>query len=326
MKGRKSSSFLFIFMNNQESLFVEPSEQDIRLDKLLSNRYEMLSRTYFQWLISEGYVSLNGTVVKKSAKLQEGDEIEVQFVATRELDLVPENIPLDILYEDEELIAVNKPAGLVVHPGPGNWKGTFVNALLFHCTTLEKTDDVRPGIVHRLDKDTSGVLIAAKTAQMHALLSNMFSGRKVEKRYLAICLGTPQSQTVDAPIGRHPVQRKVMTVVESGGKSARTHITLVATNGTISLLDINLETGRTHQIRVHLKHIHHPLLGDTVYGKELFGASRQMLHAHEIRFIHPRTGKLLEIQAKVPEDMAHFIQKLSTTENTERTEKERAKE
>ena len=273
----------------------------------MSLRYEKLSRTYFQWLISEGYVALNGTIVKKSAKLQAGDEIEVQFVPTQELDLVAEDIPLDILYEDEHMIAINKPVGLVVHPGPGNWKGTFVNALLYHCKTLAKTNDLRPGIVHRLDKETSGVLLGAKTHEMHGLLSALFSERKVEKRYYAICLGAPKSQTIDAPIARHPAQRKTMTVVETGGKSARTHIENIATNTTLSVLDVNLETGRTHQIRVHLRYINHPLLGDEVYGKKQFGATRPLLHAHSLKFIHPITGVPLEIVAKVPEDMAHFI-------------------
>jgi len=293
-------------MVSADSLFVEPHEQDFRLDKLLSMRYELLSRTYFQWLISEGFVSVNGTIVKKSQKLEAGDEVAVEFQPTSELDLVPENIPLDILYEDEEIIAVNKPAGLVVHPGPGNWKGTFVNALLYHCQTLEKTDAIRPGIVHRLDKDTSGVLVAAKTARMHGLLSDLFAKRTIEKHYLALCIGCPKSQTIDAPIGRHPTQRKLMTVVETG-KAARTHFEVVKAGEKFSLLDINLETGRTHQIRVHLKFINHPILGDEVYGKKLFGAERQMLHAYTLTFTHPITGQLLTLKAPIPEDMQHFI-------------------
>ncbi len=296
-------------MASNESLFVEPNEQDVRLDKLLVDRYKNLSRTYFQWLISEGYVSVNGEIVKKSQKLEAGDEIEVQFVPTVELDLTPENIPLNILYEDEYMIAVNKPAGLVVHPGPGNWKGTFVNALLYHCKGLERTDDIRPGIVHRLDKETSGVLIAAKTKEMHLKLSDLFARRQVEKHYLAICLGSPTNQTIDAPIGRSPTQRKLMAVVETG-KPARTHIETLATNGTLSLLDINLETGRTHQIRVHLKHIQHPILGDDVYGKMLYGATRQLLHASTLSFIHPMTKRPLLLKAEVPEDMKQFIEKI----------------
>ncbi len=297
-------------MASTESLFVEPNEQDVRLDKLLVDRFPNMSRTYFQWLISEGFVSVNGEIVKKSSKLAVGDEIEVQFVPTVELDLTPENIPLDILYEDEHMIAVNKPAGLVVHPGPGNWKGTFVNALLYHCKALEKTDAIRPGIVHRLDKDTSGVLIAAKTSEMHLKLSALFAKRQVEKHYLAICIGKPQSQTIDAPIGRHATQRKLMAVTETG-KPARTHIEVLQSNGLLSLLDINLETGRTHQIRVHLRHINHPILGDDVYGKVLYGATRQLLHAYTLRFIHPITNKELKIEAAVPDDMKHFIEKIA---------------
>lgn len=292
-----------------EQIFVEPSESDRRLDKLLSDRFENLSRTYFQWLIAEGYVSVNGTIVKKSAKVQEGDEIEVQFVPAQELELIAEDIPLDIIYEDPHMIAINKPAGLVVHPGPGNWRGTFVNALLHHCKSLDRTNDIRPGIVHRLDKETSGVLIAAKTHVMHGLLSNLFSERKVEKRYLAICFGTPKENTIDAPIARHPTQRKLMAVIETG-KRARTHVDVIASNGTLSLLDINLETGRTHQIRVHLKHIHHPILGDEVYGKRLYGATRQLLHASSLKFCHPITGKELVLNAPIPQDMAHFIEQI----------------
>ncbi len=287
-------------------IIIEAHEQDERLDKVLKDRFRDLSRTYFQWLISEGYVSVNGAIVKKSAKLSTGDEVEVQFAHTDELDLTPENIPLNILYEDDHMIAINKPAGLVVHPGPGNWKGTFVNALLYHVKTLERTDDIRPGIVHRLDKDTSGVLIAAKTAKMHAMLSQLFLERKIEKRYLALCHGKPQKQVIDAPIGRHKTNRKLMAVVE-GGKAARTHIDVIASNNTYSLLDILLETGRTHQIRVHLEHIHFPIIGDEVYGKPLLGAKRQLLHASSLAFLHPITKENLFLKAPLPEDMQSHL-------------------
>ncbi len=287
---------------------VESHEQDGRLDKVLKDRFGDLSRTYFQWLISEGYVSVNGQIVKKSAKLSCGDEVEAQFVQTEELDLVAENIPLDILFEDEYMIVINKPAGLVVHPGPGNWKGTFVNALLYHVKTLELHDDVRPGIVHRLDKDTSGILLAAKTAKMHAMLSDIFLKREIEKRYLAICAGKPLKQVIDAPIGRHKTNRKLMAVVETGGKNARTHIDVLASNDRYSLLDILLETGRTHQIRVHLEHIRCPIVGDEVYGKPVDGVKRQLLHASSLKFTHPVTKENIFLKAPLPEDMHSFIQ------------------
>ena len=295
-------------------LCVEESESELRLDKFLHVRFSDLSRTYLQWLISEGHVAVNGSVVKKSAKVQGGDEIEVEFVATNELNLEPENIPLHILYEDEHLLAINKPSGLVVHPGPGNWKGTFVNALLYHCKTLEHSDALRPGIVHRLDKETSGVLLAAKTCQAHAKLTQCFAERKVQKHYAAICFGTPKHETVDAPIARHPTQRKLMTVVETGGKAARTHFRVVATNGLLSLLEIDLETGRTHQIRVHLKHIGHHLVGDEVYGKKFSSIERPMLHAQRVSFIHPITAESLVIEAKIPEDMKLAIDKFFVSE------------
>lgn len=297
-------------------LIVEEHETEFRLDKFLALRFENLSRTYFQWLIAEGYVSVDGTPVKKSARLEAGSEIEVQFVATDELNLEPENIPLDILFEDEHLLAINKPVGLVVHPGPGNWKGTFVNALLYHCKNLERSNsnDLRPGIVHRLDKETSGVLIAAKTNEMHAKLSMLFSDRKIKKRYLAIARGVPKERLIDAPIGRALKDRKRMCVPEMGGKSARTRLLVLQKSPNLSLLDVDLETGRTHQIRVHLSHIGHPILGDSVYGNEAFNlsfdAKRQMLHASELSFVHPITGEFLVIKADIPQDMKIFIEKI----------------
>lgn len=290
-------------------MFVEIHEDALRLDKFLSTRFPELSRTYLQWLISEGHVSVNEAAVKKSAKVQTGDEVEVEFVPTNELDLEPENIPLDILYEDEHLLAINKPSGLVVHPGPGNWKGTFVNALLYHCKTLECQDELRPGIVHRLDKETSGVLLAAKTNIAHAKLTQAFSERKIKKQYIAICCGTPPMATIDAPIARHPTQRKLMAVPESGGKPARTHLRVVASNATMSLLEIDLETGRTHQIRVHLKHAGFPLVGDEVYGKKVGGIERPMLHAQRLEFVHPITAESLVIEAPFPEDLKLTIDK-----------------
>lgn len=288
-------------------LVVESWQQNMRLDQLLKNHYKTASRTYFQKLIEDNLVVVNGKSVKKSYKPEIDDEIEVQFVVTKELEVEAEDIPLDILYEDEHMIAVNKPANMVVHPGFGNWHGTFVNALLFYCKSLEKQDLIRPGIVHRLDKETSGVLIAAKTYEMHKKLTALFAKREIQKQYIAICLGHPKDQKIEAPIDRHPVYRKQMTCVAVGGKEAITTISIVKSTKSLSIVSVDLETGRTHQIRVHMKHIGHPVLGDSVYGRagenELYKASRQMLHAESIAFIHPITKKELVIKAPFPDDM-----------------------
>jgi len=299
---------------NTETITVQPWQQNQRLDALLHQAFPTSSRTYFQGLIEEGLVLVNGKSVKKSFKAEMDDEIEVQFQLTKELEILPENIPLNILYEDEFLIAVNKPAHMVVHPAHGNWRGTFVNALLFYCKNLEKQDALRPGIVHRLDKETSGVLVATKTIEAHRALSAAFAARQVDKSYLALISGAPQAMTIRAPLGRHPVYRKQMAVVAIGGKEAITHIEPVQAKGKVSLVRVNLETGRTHQIRVHLKHIGCPILGDSLYGVEtlnkLYKARRQMLHAASIAFLHPVTGKFVRIEAPLPEDMQSRLESL----------------
>jgi 23S rRNA pseudouridine1911/1915/1917 synthase len=282
-----------------------------RIDLFLAEHFPKYSRTYFQWLISQGLVVINGQKIKKGVKLVCGDEIEVQFIYTRELSLDPENIPLHILYEDDHLIAVNKPAGMVVHPGPGNWSSTFVNALLFHCSNLPGSNTIRPGIVHRLDKETSGVLLAAKTVHAHVALTDMFASRTIKKTYHAVCVGVPKELEITAPIGRHPANRKLMAVVSEGGRSAHTILKMLHTHGEISTLEIDLKTGRTHQIRVHLKHIGNPVLGDRVYGidhiNKRFGISRQLLHSSSLHFFHPITGEKKEIVAPLPDDMATFF-------------------
>ena len=282
---------------------VTEQEIDLRLDKLLSLRFPQFSRTYFQNLIEKGCVLLNKEVVKKRQKPELEDEVEVCFELTKELDLSPENIPLKILFEDNHLIAVDKPAAMVVHPAPGHPSGTFANALLYHCKNLPCEDSLRPGIVHRLDKDTSGVLIAAKTQQAHQKLVEAFSNRSIEKTYLAIAIGKVQEGLIDAPIKRHPVHRKEMAV-DPSGKEAKTFCNLLSYNGSFSLASIRLITGRTHQIRVHLKHRNTAILGDSVYGNEGLNRQhkvlRQLLHAHEVRFSHPITGEPLSITAPIP--------------------------
>lgn len=298
-------------MDESEPLIALQDEEGIRLDLFLRKRFPDYSRTYFQYLIEKGLVLVNGLVAKKSVLLADGDEIEVEFAVTPEISLNPENIPLDILYEDPYILAINKPVGMVIHPATGNWSGTFVNALLYHCKNLPNEDSLRPGIVHRLDKDTSGLLLAAKTEKAQQKLVESFAAREVEKEYLAICIGNPGNRLIDAPIGRHPIKRKEMAVVSGRGKEARTRCEIIAHDHQLSLLRLIPETGRTHQLRVHLKHCGFPILGDSTYGNTSlntkYGISRQLLHAFKLRFIHPITQENVELKAPIPADMQKFI-------------------
>lgn len=299
-----------------QSLFVPQELAGLRLDKFLFEFYKQkLSRTYFQKLIQDGLVLVNGKPVKKQYKLETSDEVEVEFALREEITLTPEAIPLEILYEDDDLLIINKPAGMVVHPAPGNWSGTFVNALLHHCGTDFLHDaTLRPGIVHRLDKDTSGCLIGAKNLKTQQKLIELFSGRKVHKEYLAICLGNPGSGTIDKPIGRHPTKRKLMAISEEKGRKAITHFKTLGHSTTFSLVHIILETGRTHQIRVHLQDRGTPLLGDETYGNsssnKKFQAERQLLHAYKLTFPHPTTGEIFTCTAPIPKDLQSFIEKI----------------
>ena len=291
-----------------ETIFVTESEETVRLDKLLAQRYPDHSRTYFQYLIEQGFVLLNGERAKKRMIPEEGDEIEVCFQLTPEISLEPESIPLEIIYEDEHILAINKPAGMVVHPAPGHWSGTFVNALLGYCKELPTQDPLRPGIVHRLDKDTSGVLIAAKTLEAHQKLIEKFALRTMEKTYLAVCVGSPKNGMISAAIGRHPVHRKEMTVIPDG-KEAVTHVQVVAIGNRLSLVLLKPKTGRTHQLRVHLKHLGTPILGDEVYGSPVSGL-RHMLHAYKLSFTHPITLAPLHLCAPIPADMKQWMHQL----------------
>jgi 23S rRNA pseudouridine1911/1915/1917 synthase len=299
----------------QETLIVIESEEDLRLDKWLSLKFKDFSRTYFQSLIEDGNVLVNDKPCKKREKTKVGDEVEVCFTLPPELTLTAENIPLNILYEDDDLIVINKPAGMVVHPAPGHYTGTFVHALLFHCKSLssEGSDPLRPGIVHRLDKDTSGALIPAKTSFAHRNLVATFSERKIKKFYQAICVGHPTVSEIDAPIQRHPKKRQEMTI-RPEGRQATTLIQVIEKGLKTALLNVELITGRTHQIRVHLKHIGCPVLGDAIYGQseanKKWKAHRQLLHAERLIFPHPRTGEILDIQAPLPSDMKNMISKL----------------
>lgn len=293
---------------------VSLEEASHRLDKLLSQHFPSHSRTYFQYLIEQGSVLVNGHLLKKRELAKVGDEVEVCFLLTPEISLEPQDIPLEILYEDEHIIAVNKPVGMVVHPAPGHPKDTFVNALLFHCKHLAGTDSLRPGIVHRLDKDTSGVLLAAKTSQAHAKLVELFSERRIQKYYLAVCVGAAKEGLIDAAIKRHPIHRKEMAINLEDGKEAKTVCHVLGKNDALSLVELELLTGRTHQIRVHLKYRGTPILGDSVYGSpsanKKFEPPRQLLHAHRIAFIHPFTGKPLNICARIPQDVEAYVKLL----------------
>lgn len=298
---------------NEESLIITEEEAGERLDKILAARYkEVRSRTYFQYLIKEHSILLNGKPVKKQVKPNVGDEVEIFFTLTPEIDVKPEPIPLTILYEDDALLVINKPAGLVVHPAPGNWSGTFVNALLYHCNEIKPDGSMRPGIVHRLDKETSGVLIAAKNPLAQQRLIEMFAGREIYKEYAAICIGNPGNIAINLPIGRHPTHRKKMAIIE-GGKESLTFIETQSTNGTLSFVKIILATGRTHQIRVHMKHNHTPILGDSTYGNPQtntkYHATRQLLHARLLKLNHPITSTPLIFEAPLPSDMLQISQK-----------------
>ena len=292
--------------------FIEETDSQLRLDQLLVQKFPGFSRTYFQDLIEKGLVSLNGEFVKKRTKPRFGDEIEVEFILSSGIDLIPQNIPLDIIYEDKELIVVNKSPGMVVHPAAGNHENTFVHALLWHCQNqLPGNDPMRPGIVHRLDKDTSGLLIAAKTTLTHQVLVKAFSERKVRKKYLAVTVGNPGDGEIKTLIGRDPKNRQKMAVLEDKGKEAITRFKTLQLSDDLAIVEVDLLTGRTHQIRVHMQHHKTPILGDAVYGSkktnEKFRIQRQLLHAWQLELIHPKTGDLLKFEAPIPADIRSII-------------------
>ena len=300
---------------NKYKFIITKEWEGQRIVFVLASLMEDCSRSFIQRLIEGGSVSVaNKVCTSKKEKLKEGSEIELLMPPPKALDAQPEDIPLDIVYEDDQLIVVNKPRGMVVHPAAGNESGTLVNALLFHCGKMSVINGVeRPGIVHRIDKDTSGLLVCAKTDVAHNGLSEQLAVHSVTRRYVGICVGNLKEAefTVDAPIARDPKNRLRMAVVPDG-KRAVTHIKeLEAFNG-CSLFEARLETGRTHQIRVHMAYKNHPLLGDTVYGpaKQPYGLNGQMLHAKVLGFIHPVSGKYLEFSAEPPADFQEVLEKV----------------
>ena len=288
-----------------------------RLDAFLARSVPDLTHSAAQRLLERGAVTLRGRAAKKNDKTRLGDSLTVCLPEPQPVDLVPQNIPLDVIYEDDDVIVVNKPVGLVVHPAPGHPDGTLVNALLYHCgTSLSGINgELRPGIVHRIDRDTSGLIVAAKNDRAHLALAAQLQDHSLARVYEAVAVGGfwEDCGTVDAPIGRHPVDRKKMAVDRKHGREAVTHWSVLARYPGYTHVECRLETGRTHQIRVHLASIGHPLLGDTVYGskKPWPGLAGQCLHARRLRFVHPSTGEPLELECPLPDWFRDVLEKLA---------------
>lgn len=292
---------------NSQSFEVETEYEEERLDKYLSILFPEQSRSFFQKLIKEQHVQVNGTCEKANYRLKVEDIIQVEIPDAVETPILPENIPLDILYEDDDLLVVNKPKGMVVHPSAGHYTGTLVNAIMYHCKDSLSgiNGEIRPGIVHRIDMDTTGSLIVCKNDESHIAIAEQIKVHSVTRRYRGIVCGVIKEEEgiVHAPIGRHPIERKKMAINEKNGKDAITHYKVLERFSNYTYMEFELETGRTHQIRVHMASIGHPLLGDTVYssGKSPYKLQGQTLHAMTIGFIHPRTKEYLEISAPLPE-------------------------
>jgi len=303
-------------MNEEILLEVTEDDDGQRLDKWLSMQNLGLTRTAIQNLIENGGVLVNGKTVAKNYKQRSGDSITVTISEPVELNTEPENIPLDIVYEDESLLVVNKPKGMVVHPAPGNYSGTLVNALLYHCgDSLSGINGViRPGIVHRIDKNTSGLLIVAKTDSAHKILAEQIKEHSFTREYECVACGKFRESegTVNAPIGRNPNDRKKMCVTEKNSKNAITHYCVIEQFEKYAHIKCILETGRTHQIRVHMSSINHPLLGDETYtnAKSPFNLQGQTLHAKTLGFIHPRTNEYIEFDSELPEYFKNLLNKL----------------
>ncbi len=301
-------------MSETVSLIAGDEAVGSRIDKYISDNIAELTRSAVQGLLSKDSVLVNGKAVSKNYKLRSGDEVSVEIPEPQPMDAVPEDIPLDIIYEDSDLLVVNKPKGMVVHPAHGNYTGTLVNALLHHCgDSLSGINGViRPGIVHRIDKNTSGLLIVAKNDAAHLHLAEQIKAHSFTREYEAVAVGAfkEPSGTVDAPIGRHKTDRKKMCVTQENSRNAVTHYEVLKQYGGYAHVRLRLETGRTHQIRVHLAYIGHPVLGDDVYGKPYKGLEGQCLHARKIGFIHPSTGEYMEFSSELPEYFQAVLRKL----------------
>lgn len=294
--------------NIKETITVQANENDKgkRIDSFLNEVIEDATRSYIQKIIDGGYVEITGKKTTKSGNKLKGTEtIVVNLPEDETLDLVPEDIPLEIIYEDSDIVIINKAPNMVVHPAHGNYNGTLVNALLYHIKDLSTINGViRPGIVHRLDKDTSGVIVVAKHDEAHTTLSDMFKEKTLEKTYVCIAKGIfkDKSGRIETLIGRDPRDRMKMAVVTENGKIAISNYEVLDESKNYSLVKVRIETGRTHQIRVHMKSLNHPILGDATYGNSTDGIDRQMLHAYRLKFTHPISKKEMVVTAPIPED------------------------
>ena len=299
-----------------EIFTIETDDVNKRVDVFLNEEMEDVSRSALQKNIEKGNITVNGEKISKNYKLHLGDIVEAELPPPENIDIVPEDIPLDIMYEDDDLIVINKSQNMVVHPAPGHYTGTLVNALMFHCgDNLSGINGVlRPGIVHRIDKDTSGVLVIAKSDLAHKGLSEQLAEHSMKRVYNAIVYNSfsEESGTVDRNIDRSKNDRKKMAVVMQGGRNAVTHYKVIEKLGKYTWVELQLETGRTHQIRVHMSYIGHPHLGDPVYGPKKcpFNLNGQVLHAHVLGFIHPRTGEYMEFNSELPDYFSSLIERL----------------
>lgn len=294
---------------------IEEEQIGERIDRFLQTENPEMSRAKIQKMIQDGFVTVNQSVVKSNYKVRNHDLVVFAIPEPTEVSIEAENIPLDILYEDSDMIVINKARGMVVHPAPGNYTGTLVNALLYHCDDLSGINgELRPGIVHRLDKDTSGVMVAAKNDASHQSLAMQIGEKSATRTYLTIVHGNLREDTgtVNAPIGRHPIDRKQMAVVEKNGKPAVTHFHVLERFGKYTFLECKLETGRTHQIRVHLAYIGHPVIADPKYSRSKvpFAIAGQALHSANLRLKHPSTGEDMVFTAPLPADMEKILHKL----------------
>lgn len=298
------------------SMTVDNQENNLRIDKLLSDRIPEQSRSYLQKLIKDGNITVNGSIVKPNYKVQANDLINLSLPEPEEPDILPENIPLDILYEDDDILVINKPKGMVVHPSAGHYTGTVVNAVMYHCNgNLSGINGVmRPGIVHRIDMDTTGAIVICKSDQAHQNLAEQLKVHSITRKYRAIVYGNfkDDNGTITGDIGRHPIDRKKMAIVQRNGKPAITHYHVLERFGAYTYIECQLETGRTHQIRVHMASTGHPLLGDELYGpsKCPFHLQGQCLHAMILGFQHPISGQYVQFEAPLPDYFTHLLQNL----------------
>ncbi|EXG86809.1 ribosomal large subunit pseudouridine synthase D [Clostridium sp. ASBs410] len=302
-----------------QEFVVAPEEAGVRIDRYLSDQCQDISRSYLQKLLKEQSVLVEEKPVKSNYKVNAGDRISLTLPEIREPEIMPEEIPLDIVYEDKDIILINKPKGMVVHPAAGHYSGTLVNGLMSHCRSeLSGINGVmRPGIVHRIDMDTTGVLIVCKNDMAHNSISEQLKEHSITRKYAAIAHGVIKDDegTINAPIGRHPIDRKKMSINEKNGREAVTHYRVLERFRQFTYIECQLETGRTHQIRVHMASIGHPLLGDSVYGpaKCPFRLTGQTLHAGVLGIIHPRTGEYMEFTAPLPDYFEELLRKLRLT-------------